>query len=243
MEQKYCSGCQQLKNLAEFGWDRHSQKYRSRCKVCCKEYAQKYRVSGPQGKTEKIKIIVNLTEKQCSKCKQIKSINCFAERSGNRKGEYRTVCKDCDKAYRRNRHKEHPELGRSYSKSKWKRLKQDEGRYKAYKAKHYERMRVYRRLHPNFSSTWPQRRAKLFDLEELSYSELLEAQGGVCAICKKPETIKNQNGEVRSLAVDHDHSTGRVRGLLCFRCNVELGILENREFSSAAQAYLRVKEG
>jgi hypothetical protein len=133
MEQKYCSGCQRIKILVEFGWDRHSKKYRSRCNVCCKEYAQRYRVSGPQGKIEKTRVIVVLTEKQCSKCGQIKSINCFSERSGNRKGQYLTVCRDCVNNYRRHCHKEHPELGRSHNRSKWERLKQDEERYEAYK--------------------------------------------------------------------------------------------------------------
>jgi len=46
------------------------------------------------------------------------------------------------------------------------------------------------------------------------YERLLAAQGGVCAICKRPP---KQGG--RRLHVDHDHSTGSVRGLLCFICN------------------------
>lgn len=46
-------------------------------------------------------------------------------------------------------------------------------------------------------------------------------QGGVCAICKKPPTSK------RALAVDHDHSTRIVRGLLCDYCNRRLMIPRN----------------
>jgi hypothetical protein len=45
---------------------------------------------------------------------------------------------------------------------------------------------------------------------------MLDAQGGVCAICK------NRNGK-RAMNVDHDHATGTVRGLLCDRCNPMLG--------------------
>ena len=58
---------------------------------------------------------------------------------------------------------------------------------------------------------------------------LLASQGGVCAICmvvpKRP-------------CVDHDHNTGLVRGVLCDRCNIALGIIENSDFKAAAERYL-----
>lgn len=47
------------------------------------------------------------------------------------------------------------------------------------------------------------------------YDVLLDAQGGVCAICKRPP-------RTRSLHVDHDHKTGLIRGLLCMPCNTQL---------------------
>ena len=52
-------------------------------------------------------------------------------------------------------------------------------------------------------------------LEE--YEDRLEAQGGVCGICGRPPTARI------ALHVDHEHTTGRIRGLLCFRCNNALG--------------------
>jgi len=53
---------------------------------------------------------------------------------------------------------------------------------------------------------------------------MLEAQGGVCKLCSKPETRVNpQTGGVSRLAVDHCHKTGVVRGLLCLDCNTGLG--------------------
>ena len=58
-----------------------------------------------------------------------------------------------------------------------------------------------------------------YGITEAEYDALLSTQGGVCALCgKKP-------GRVR-LAVDHDHVTGQVRGLLHVRCNRALGPLE-----------------
>lgn len=48
------------------------------------------------------------------------------------------------------------------------------------------------------------------------YEALHEAQGGVCAICRRA------TGKRRRLAVDHDHDTGYVRGLLCKNCNYKV---------------------
>jgi hypothetical protein len=52
---------------------------------------------------------------------------------------------------------------------------------------------------------------------------MIAKQGGVCAICGKPETSVHQSGAVRRLAIDHNHETGQVRGLLCMDCNTFLG--------------------
>ena len=66
-----------------------------------------------------------------------------------------------------------------------------------------------------------------FNLTLEEYNTMLESQGGVCKICGNPETAKKSNSEdVRMLCVDHDHDTGKVRGLLCTKCNVQLGHYE-----------------
>lgn len=54
------------------------------------------------------------------------------------------------------------------------------------------------------------------------YDELHAEQDGKCAICGQAET-RTQRGEVQKLAVDHCHSTGEIRGLLCGGCNTALG--------------------
>ncbi len=64
------------------------------------------------------------------------------------------------------------------------------------------------------------------------YNALFELQGGVCAICKKPSTGQ-------SLAVDHDHVTGEIRGLLCSKHNQALGAFnDSRNVLSRAIEYL-----
>lgn len=59
-----------------------------------------------------------------------------------------------------------------------------------------------------------------FNLDETTYRTLLMKQGRVCAICKTEPQPHHRN---KRLAVDHDHLTGRVRGLLCISCNTMLG--------------------
>ena len=58
------------------------------------------------------------------------------------------------------------------------------------------------------------------------YEEIYRKQGGVCAVCFERETMKYL-GKVRELCVDHDHNTGKVRGLLCSNCNRALGLLQD----------------
>ena len=53
---------------------------------------------------------------------------------------------------------------------------------------------------------------RTYGITEAQYQQLLEAGGGGCWICGKPP-------KKRALHVDHDHKTGRVRGILCWRCN------------------------
>lgn len=61
-----------------------------------------------------------------------------------------------------------------------------------------------------------------FGLTLDDYFKMHDAQQGVCASCGRPETDR-RNGKIRWLAVDHCHSTGAIRGLLCGNCNNGIG--------------------
>ncbi|MCK9458440.1 MAG: endonuclease VII domain-containing protein [Proteobacteria bacterium] len=66
------------------------------------------------------------------------------------------------------------------------------------------------------------------------YSFMLEQQGGGCAICGKPPK------EGKRLHVDHDHNCGKIRGLLCFRCNFGLSYFaEDYQTLQRASEYIR----
>lgn len=71
---------------------------------------------------------------------------------------------------------------------------------------------------------------------KMSYEEfkqMLKKQKGLCAICNKEETK-------RRISVDHNHKTGKVRGLLCQECNIALGLLkDNPKLLKKAINYLK----
>jgi len=84
-----------------------------------------------------------------------------------------------------------------------------------------------------------ERRSKLkvtYGLTVKQYEDMLAAQNNACAICfsKKP------GGRTKMFFIDHCHTTGKVRGLLCMRCNTGLGLfLDNPKFLSNAISYLK----
>lgn len=69
------------------------------------------------------------------------------------------------------------------------------------------------------------------------YDRMLAEQNGACAICQRPPSDRSANEA--SLHVDHDHSTGDVRALLCRSCNLAIGLFrEDRARILAAIDYL-----
>jgi hypothetical protein len=105
---------------------------------------------------------------------------------------------------------------------------------RAYHAAHREknnerqRRRGWAKKLPDF---W-RRLARFYGISREQYEALLEQQGGVCGICRKPPQ--------EPLCVDHSHATGRVRGLLCRKCNTALGSFDDDvSVMAAGIAYIR----
>ena len=78
---------------------------------------------------------------------------------------------------------------------------------------------------------------KKFNMGMEDYERKLSEQRGCCAICSAPEPGCDRE----YFAVDHDHDTGMVRGLLCSRCNPGLGYFkDDPELLKAAASYLEI---
>lgn len=75
------------------------------------------------------------------------------------------------------------------------------------------------------------------------HDAMLAAQDGVCAICGNPPDPDGVRAASR-LHIDHDHATGRVRGLLCNLCNVGIGkFRDDVDLLAGAMAYLLLADG
>lgn len=107
-----------------------------------------------------------------------------------------------------------------------------------YRAANKERLREASRNYKarNRDAIWAADLRRLYDLSPEDYAQLFERQSGACAVCREKPSAQR-------LAVDHDHNSGRVRGLLCRVCNTALGAFcDSPERFDSAAAYLR-KEG
>lgn len=111
------------------------------------------------------------------------------------------------------------------------------GKPGSYYQRHRERIRAKPRSEVQKEQS---RKAGLkfrFGLTDEQYQARVLAQGGLCAICSRPPGKKN-------LSVDHNHTTGGLRGLLCSNCNTGIGMFhESPDALHRALTYLSYWEG
>lgn len=147
--------------------------------------------------------------KTCSVCRETKPLHAYHRLASSKDG-HQPLCRDCAKVKRQHYYRRDVASGR---RSAYRESTQTE-----------TRNRTLRRL---------------YGITEAEYQALHDAQGGVCAICGQPETRRTRGPHLRRLAVDHDHQTGKVRGLLCGDCNRGLGYFRDHpEILRQAVAYL-----
>lgn len=83
-----------------------------------------------------------------------------------------------------------------------------------------ENVKKYYKAHPEKRLA---QRVKKYGITADEYSKMLESQNGKCAICG----AKTGDNRGNRLYVDHDHASGRTRGLLCYSCNFGIGIFKD----------------
>lgn len=96
--------------------------------------------------------------------------------------------------------------------------------YQNNREKSLERAAGFAKAHPDRVREYNRRRdlKRQYGITAADYDAMFARQGGVCKGCGQPETAVYR-GRVVRLSVDHNHTTGLVRGLLCGRCNHTLG--------------------
>jgi hypothetical protein len=156
--------------------------------------------------------------KKCRVCGIEKPLEDFYANKGGRDGR-RPECKTCHLAARKARYQANPRpyIERVLS---WQRENREQ-----YLAKQQE----YRESGRKAVSDRKSHLKRKYGLTLEEFDALLATHGGGCAICGKPDPDN----------VDHDHVTGRVRGILCWNCNVGVGQFEDEiERLIAATTYL-----
>ena len=71
----------------------------------------------------------------------------------------------------------------------------------------------------------------LYGLDDIKYKNMIMEQDNCCAICNKSQlenVVDVRNNKPRDLSVDHNHVTGVIRGLLCYHCNLAVGMLKDQ---------------
>jgi len=176
-------------------------------------------------------------KKICSKCKKTKIITKFWKDKINKDG-HRSWCKSCDKKKNKkwytNNH--NAALQKAY---KWKN-KNEQNKNKAktatktwVNANKSKISKKQREWYLNNRDIYLQNR---YNITLKEYNLILKQQNNVCAICRQ------KRNKYKFLSVDHDHETGKIRGLLCGMCNAAIGLFrEDIIILEDAIKYLRNK--
>ena len=176
--------------------------------------------------------------KACTKCGVEKPLSAYYRKKDNRDGHFNS-CKECQREKVRQWHRDNPQWYPAYRK-RWEAENPDKlrelrrrARMRQSPEKKAEYIARWRAKNPNRVKRQQRRKVirRYFDLEPMEYdalvANLLVAQDSRCAICQR------EFDDERAYRLDHDHATGRARGLLCPSCNLALG-----QFSDNA-AWLR----
>jgi len=208
METKTCRICQKELPINDF--QVRGSKRRNECKKCLNAYHRERYALIHGKRLEKRRKSREADPKRCIKCGEEKPLAEFGFHN-RKKGQHRNMCKTCQS-----------EWAKKYNKSS--RGKENRENWKN---KNAEKIKAYYELYRNDPAK--QKASKKyhrnywlrtkFGITAKDYGDMLAKQDGKCAICGATESHSKGN----RLCIDHDHKTGKVRGLLCHNCNVGIG--------------------
>lgn len=161
--------------------------------------------------------------KVCCRCKEEKPATAeYFFRNHSKFDGFRHECKECSKTYVTNNKEKIIKQRKEFRERNRDRLL-EKAKEKFQRPTTKARTRVYNIL-------------KSYSISEKELRDLMDSQKGCCAICKNSLVDKDSK---RSYMVDHNHTTGKVRGLLCISCNAAIGHLkESKEVLLSAIEYL-----
>ena len=207
--------------------------FRSQCRKCLNKKVVERQAKLLKEKREeasiKEKLELELFEngyKVCTKCKQKMSIQQFNKHIGGKFG-LESICKNCKQGYKDKRYKALYGAMRTCKTCGIKATNSDElelfARGASYKfgrkpqCKQCATSSEYNITRNNSLD----RRCRKFGITVEEYSNLISIQNNSCAICKKHKDVFEGRG--KNFHIDHCHTSGKVRGLLCSHCNTGLG--------------------
>lgn len=183
--------------------------------------------------------------RRCPKCKEVKSADCFGKNSRNTHG-LSTYCLNCDRARRRDYYKKHPNKVVD-SNTKWvnknlERVSRNKARWqKKNSSKARVNAREWAKNNPELTKAYKHKSRGVLFPPGVDEKSLKESQGNRCANLRCRVVFSDLHKA--QIHVDHDHAKPgevNVRGILCYRCNLLLGIaLEDIDRLIGAAEYLR----
>jgi len=153
--------------------------------------------------------------KNCSRCKRTLALSKF-NKDKSRTDGYAYWCKDCCKKYSKTDRRKETNRNYQISEKGRKMARAGSKRFREYNPIAYRRSRL----------------KYLYNITLEEYDSMLEQQNGVCFICGLTNITQR-------LCVDHNHETGKVRKLLCDRCNRIIGaVYESTELLEKLKQYV-----
>lgn len=159
----------------------------------------------------------NIITKKCTQCGEVKTLENFTKMLAGKFGRS-SWCKSCHSKYASLWNKSHPDRAK-INYTNWANRNPDNKKNADHKAGRKYRIK------------------SSYGINEDDYDQMFESQGGKCLICGQPPKDGNR------FDIDHSHITGKVRGLLCNKCNTGLGCFKDDiERLKSAITYLQLSE-